>query len=122
MATDVSSSHSRAWKAYYDALSIMIQHDIVQPVFKSRLQQSAELRKVEAVYQGILLREIQFPKANQANSLIEDWVDQVMVNWRVMCGGSWKDEDLGDGGKTSLCRSVLEVCLVLSFPTAAFLY
>ena len=111
--TDGGDPHPRAWKAYYDVISIMIRHDIVQPVFKSRSQQCAELKKVEGVYQGLLLKEIEFPRADQANYQIELWVDQVIVNWRVMCGRSWKDEDLGDGGKASLGRGVLEVCVYL---------
>ena len=102
-----------AWKAYYDVISIMIQHDIIQPVFKSRAQASAELKKVEGVYQGLLLGDFEFPKADEENYHIELWVDQVIANWRAMCGRSWKDEDLGDGGKSSLSRGVLEVCVYL---------
>ena len=102
-----------AWKAYYDVISIMIQHDIVQPVFKSRSQQSAELKRVEGVYQGLLLGDFEFPRADEENYHIELWVDQVIANWRAMCGRSWKDEDLGEGGKASLSRGVVEVCVYL---------
>lgn len=105
--------HKHTWKAYYDAISVMVQHDIVQPVFKSRSQQSAELKRVEGVYQGLLLKETVFPRADQENYLLELWVDNVIANWRAMCGRSWKNEDLGDGGKASLGRGVLEVCVYL---------
>ena len=105
--------HLHAWKAYYDAISIMIQHDIVEPVFKSRSQQSAELKRVEGVYIGLLLKETEFPRAEQENYQIEVSVDSVIANWRALCGRSWKDEDLGDGGKASLGRGVLEVCVYL---------
>ena len=111
--TDGGDPHPLAWKAYYDAISIMVQHDIVQPVFKSRSQQCAELKKVEGVFQGLLLKGAEFPRADQANYQMELWVDQVIANWRAMCGRSWKDEDLGDGGKASLGRGVLEVCVYL---------
>lgn len=102
-----------AWKAYYDVISIMIQHGIVQPVFMSRSQQSAELKRVEGVYQGLLLGDFEFPKADEENYHIDLWIDQVIANWRAMCGRSWKDEDLGDGGKASVSRGVLEVCVYL---------
>ena len=111
--------HLMAWKAYYDATSIMIQHDIVQPIFKSRLQQSTEFKRVEGVYQGLLLKESGFPKADQSFYQFELWVDQVMDNWRAMCGRTWNDEDLGGGDKASLSRGVLEVCVYLG-PQAAF--
>ena len=100
-----------AWKAYYDVISIMIQHNIVQPVFASRSQQSAELKRVEGVYQGLLLGDFEFPRADEENYHIDLWVDQVIANWRAMCGRLWKDEDLGDGGKASLSRGILEVCV-----------
>ena len=111
MAMDGGSSHGRTWKAYYDAVSIMVQNGIVQPVFKSRLQQGVELKSVEAFYQATLLKEVKFPRADQANSQIESWVDQVMANWRVMCGPKWLDEDLGEGGKAALGHGVLDVRL-----------
>ena len=111
--TDGGDPHPMAWKAYYDAMSIMIQHDIVQPVFKSKSEQCAELKRVEGVYEGFLLKQTEFPSADQANYQIELWVDHVIANWRAMCGRSWKDEDLGDGGKASLGLGVLEVCVYL---------
>ena len=102
-----------AYKAYYDVISIMIQHDIVQPVFRSRSQQSAELKRVEGLYQSLLTGQFEFPRADEENYHIELWVDQVIANWRAMCGRSWKDDDLGEGGKASLSRGVLEVCVYL---------
>ena len=111
IAIDDGSSHARTWKAYYDAISVMVQHEIVQPVFKSRLQQSMELKRVEAFYQTFLLKEVRFPRADQANSQIECWVDQVMANWRVLSGPNWLDEDIGEGGKATLGHGVLDVRL-----------
>ena len=105
------SSYIRTWGCYYDTLSILLQREATAHVFDSKLQQGAELKKVEAAYEGVLLKETQFPKADQTNSQIESWVDQVMANWRIMCGHTWQDEDLGAGGKASLGRGVLDVGL-----------
>ena len=105
------SSYTRTWGCYYDTLSVLLQREGTAHVFDSKLQQGAELKKVEAAYEGVLLKETQFPKADQANSQIERWVDQVMANWRIMCGHTWQDEDLGAGGKASLGRGVLDVGL-----------
>ena len=88
---------------------MLLQRRIPQHVFDSKSQQGLELKKVEATYESILLKESKFPRADQANSHIESWVDQVMANWSVMCGDTWQNEDLGEGGKASLGRGVLEV-------------
>ena len=108
-AGDRHSSYARTWGYYYDTLSVLLQRETTQHVFDSRLQHGAELKKVEATYENILLKETNYPRADQANSQIESWVDQVMANWRVMCGRTWQDEDLGEGGKAVLGRGVLDV-------------
>ena len=106
---DRQSSPLRTWGCYYDTLSVLLQRGIPQHVFDSKLQQGLELKKTEATYESILIKESKFPRADQVNSQIESWVDQVMANWRVMCGHTWQNEDLGEGGKASLGRGVLEV-------------
>ena len=103
------STYIQIWGSYYDTLSVLLQREATAHVFDSRLQQGAELKKVEAAYEGVLLKETKFPKADQANSQVESWVDQVMANWRIMCGHTWQDEDLGAGGKAFLGRGVLDV-------------
>ena len=108
-AGDWQRSCMRTWSCYYDTLSVLLQRENIQHVFGSKLQQAVELKKVEATYESILLGETTFPRADQANSHIESWVDQVMANWRVMCGHTWQDEDLGEGGKASLGSGVLKV-------------
>lgn len=108
-ADDRQSFYMRIWGSYYDTLSVLLQRETIQHVFDSKLQQGAELKKVEATYERILLEETTFPRADQANSHIESWIDQVMANWRVMCGHTWQDEDLGKGGKAFLGRGVLNV-------------
>lgn len=113
-----------AWKAYYDTLSRILRHDLAyepesllstseKPPLHSqtslRLRQRAELKRVETVYEGLLIKETQFPRANEINHEMEAWVDSVIDNWRLLCGPTWSDSDLGEGGKEGIARSVLDV-------------
>lgn len=115
-----------AWKAYYDSLSAILRHDLayhpeaspstseklpIQNQASIRLRQRAELKRVETVYEGLLIKETQFPKASETNHEIELWVDSVMDNWRLLCGPTWSNDDLGEGGKEGVARSVLDVSL-----------
>lgn len=120
-----------AWKAYYDTLSTILQKDIPYPAehvaagssnltpsekpapqsASSRLQQLAELKRVETIYEGLLLRETKFPKASESNQETESWTDAAMSNWWVLCGPTWTDSDLGEGGKEAVGRGVLDVRL-----------
>jgi tetratricopeptide (TPR) repeat protein len=113
-----------AWKAYYDTLShILRQHLPYEPEARPatseksplhdgtslRLRQRAELKRVETVYEGLLIKETQFPKASEINHEVESWVDSVMDNWRLLCGPAWTDSDLGEGGKEGVARGVLDI-------------
>ncbi|KAF1972267.1 filamentation protein-like protein [Bimuria novae-zelandiae CBS 107.79] len=113
-----------AWKAYYDTLSTMLRHDVPYEVesvstdfatekpaalSQSRLHQRAELKKVETIYESLLLKETHFPKANETNTEIEKWVDAAMDNWRIFCGPTWTDADLGAGGKEAVGRCMLDI-------------
>ncbi|KAH7359718.1 hypothetical protein BKA66DRAFT_612353 [Pyrenochaeta sp. MPI-SDFR-AT-0127] len=120
-----ASRHRRlAWKAYYDTLSMILRHDLafepdsthatqeksaLHGQSSVRLRQRAELKRVETVYESLLIKETQFPKASEVNHEIEVWVDSVMDNWRLLCGPTWNDDDLGEGGKEGVARSVLDV-------------
>ena len=120
-----------AWKAYYDTLSTILRHDLpyhaestslnaseknsYQRYSDIRLQQRAELKRVEAVYETLLLKETLFPKASESNQEMEAWTDSVMHNWRFLCGPTWSDQDLGEGGKEAVGRGVLDVSSVLIF-------
>ena len=127
---DISREQVRkVWQAYYDILSMVLQQHMPYPnpstestllqdkqslktqreSQPSRLLQSQELKRVQTIYERLLVKELQFPKANVANDEIHHWVDQVMVNWRTLCGPSWDDRDLGPGGKRSAGLAVLEV-------------
>jgi hypothetical protein len=118
-----------AWKAYYDSLSVILRHDLPYEAesynadpsvsekqfgaSNTRLQQRVELKRVEAIYESLLLKETHFPKASESNTEIEQWVDAVMENWRFVCGPKWSDADLGEGGKEGVGRGVLDVSLLI---------
>jgi hypothetical protein len=50
-----------------------------------------------------------FPTASSQDSQVEEWVEQVISNWQVLCGPEWQDSDLGEGGQNAVGRNVLEV-------------
>ena len=115
-----------AWKAYYDTLSVILRYSLpYDPEPRSsnntltngnekqhsivKLQQRAEIKRVETIYESLLLKETHFPRASEDNREIEAWTDAVMENWRHLCGTTWSDEDLGEGGKEAVGRGVLDV-------------
>lgn len=119
-----------SWKAYYDTLSIILRRRLPYKPEASitqsqdfsakekglletnptlRFQQRAELKRVETLYESILLKETQFPKASESNQEIEAWTESVIENWRVLCGPTWTDRDLGEGGKEAVARGVLDI-------------
>ena len=128
----------RIWQAYYNTLSVLLQQgssysspsenpsamektvSAYEEEFLAnpKLQQITELKKVEAIYEGLLLKEVKFPKANEASAEVEAWVEQVIANWRVCSSSNWRDGDIGDAGKEALSRNVLAVCgsEIFTFP------
>lgn len=123
-------SQRLVWQSYYDTFSTYIrmqsniplvpkgdqifsrqaaQHDIrFFPEKKS--VQCTELKQVQSIYESFLLNELSFPKANEATPEIESWADQVVHNWKIICGPTWRHEDHVNGGKEATSRLVLEVC------------
>lgn len=106
------------WKQYYMVVSIILQQELPFPITtlttaypssSTRLQQRTELKRVEAKYETLLLKDVQFPKAEETNEQMEDFVELVMQNWRVLCGSTWKEEDLGEGGAEGVSRGVLDI-------------
>ncbi|KAL8897125.1 MAG: hypothetical protein Q9207_007366 [Kuettlingeria erythrocarpa] len=117
------------WRGYYDILSDILQNGTEYPTVaqrpsssanemsadnvklseNARLQQVIELRRVEGIYEEILLREVSFPKANEAATEVESWADQVVTNWRIISSPRWLDEELGKGGKEAASRNVLAI-------------
>ncbi len=125
------------WRAYYDTLSDILQQGLSYYSFVSiqaearagsekaqlnflgvRIQQRAELKKVQTIYETLLLQVTRFPKADQRNEEIESWVDAAMANWRTLCGPGWNDEELGEAGKGGVAREVLDVSLRQDFRTS----
>jgi tetratricopeptide (TPR) repeat protein len=106
------------WREYYITLSYLLQEELPFPTTaltatyaqaSIRLQQRAELKRVEARYETLLLNEVQFPKAEEASEEVESFVEVVILNWRILCGSSWEEEDLGEGGSEAVSRGVLDI-------------
>lgn len=88
-----SISKSAIWKSYYDLLSVILIHGLeYHPPAKGpgRPQLSSEIRRVESLCESNLLREVKFPTADSRNTQVEDWVEQVIQNWEILCGSGWK--------------------------------
>ncbi|EEH46071.1 uncharacterized protein PADG_02221 [Paracoccidioides brasiliensis Pb18] len=113
LGTAPTNSVSRAsiWKAYYGILSSTLRQVAYDSPSESpkRAQLTTELRRVEAICENILIKNTKFPKAEVANKEVEDWVEQVMQNWEILCGPEWRDDDFGEGGQDAFSRNVLDM-------------
>lgn len=112
--TDVSGSLSRPsiWRAYYAFLTVILQDDLLYAAPSEgpgRSQLASELRRIESICENNLLRDVKFPTASSNNLQVEEWVEQVIKNWDVLCGPHWQDQDLGEGGQHAVGRNVLDV-------------
>lgn len=107
----------RIWLAYYDVISEILKQDLPFPTgyaplnneSSARAQFRMELKKVEAKYEALLLNETTFPRAEERREEVERFVELVMENWKILSGRGWRDHDLGQGGKASLSRGVLDI-------------
>ncbi|OTB20272.1 hypothetical protein K445DRAFT_312705 [Daldinia sp. EC12] len=107
----------RVWNEYYAAISAILQQDLPFPTgsvdvtneASARNQLRTELKKVEVAYEGLLLSETSFPRAEEQREEVEDFVAAVMKNWSVLSGRDWHEQDLGPGGKEALSRGVLDI-------------
>lgn len=109
------------WKVYYGVLTAILRHGLPYVPTASgpeRPQFAAEIRRVESIYETNLLQDVAFPTANSNSSQVEDWVEQVIGNWEILCGSHWRDEDVGEGGQSTVGRNVLDVspCLFQGSP------
>lgn len=111
-----SSQHSDSqlsiWMAYYRLLSLILQYGLSYFPLSSgppRRLLATEIRRVEAVCETVLLRETKFPLASDSNPQVEAWTEDVISNWEVLCGPSWRNDDLGEGGQDAISRNVLDV-------------
>jgi cargo-transport protein YPP1 len=110
----------QVWKEYYITLSSILQKDLPYQTTSTataatfadtsaRLLQRAELQQVETRYEALLMQEVQFPRADQASGEVEEWADLVVQNWRILCGSSWQEQELGEGGREAVSRGVLDI-------------
>ncbi len=99
------------WRAYYRFMSSILQNrqGIAEHVSFGPADLAIELRRVEVSYENELLRNVQFPKATESNAAIEGWVEEFVRNWQILCGPAWSDADLGEGGRNSAGRNVLDM-------------
>ncbi|KAJ5958308.1 uncharacterized protein N7479_005458 [Penicillium vulpinum] len=107
-----SAPRASVWAAYYRLLTAVLQGGLAYTGPNDgpdRPQLSTELRRVETIYERNLLSEVMFPTASSQNSQVEEWVEQVISNWQVLCGPEWQDSDLGEGGQNAVSRNVLEI-------------
>lgn len=99
------------WRAYYRFVSGVLHQrpGAAQHVTINRSDLVVELRRVETSYESEFLRHVQFPKATESNKPVEDWVEEVVSNWHVLCGPDWREPDLGEGGRNSIGRNVVDI-------------
>lgn len=106
--TTVAGTRASVWEFYYTFLSQALERSSTLSS-QTRSKLAAELRIVESAYETTLLKNRKFPKATETNTVIEDWVERVIRNWQILCGQSWKDTDLGQGGRDAATRNVLDI-------------
>ena len=99
------------WRAYYRFMSSILQnkHGTAEHVSFGRSDLAIELRRVETSYENELLRNVPFPKATESNAVVEGWVEEFVRNWQLLCGPGWSESDLGEGGRNSYGRNILDM-------------
>jgi tetratricopeptide (TPR) repeat protein len=115
---NAGASRREVWKEYYITLSEILQQHLPFPTTalttayaeaSTRLQQRAELKRVETNYETLLLSEVDFPKAEEPSEEVEAFVQLAMQNWRIFCGNTWQESDLGEGGAEAVSRGILDL-------------
>ncbi|KAJ6446661.1 filamentation protein [Purpureocillium lavendulum] len=107
------------WSEYYTALSRILENDLpyqpghleglpVSADSSPRSQLRSELKYVETTFRSLLLSETSFPRADEERSEVEAFVRRAVQNWTILCGRGWRDEDLGQGGRSGISRGLLE--------------
>ena len=121
-------SRRRIWLEYYNVLSQHLRYtyavkpDLERPDEKgngvteshssSTSQQIEELKRVEVTYEDLLLKELAFPKANEVNPEIDNWVNQVMSNWTLISDSATLHNEDNKSGLEDASRDVLRVSRV----------
>ncbi|KFA55814.1 hypothetical protein S40293_01905 [Stachybotrys chartarum IBT 40293] len=105
------------WQEYYTALSRVLEDDMPIPLgynvnivdgMSPRSRLRVELKSVELSYQALLFAESTFPAADESRPEVEAFVHLVVKNWSILCGRGWREQDLGQGGRSSISRGVLD--------------
>ena len=108
----------RIWNEYYLALSQLLDDNLPPPAgfignvsadMSPRAQLRVELKHAEAAYQALLLSETGFPRADEEREEVEAFVTLVVKNWTVLCGRGWREQDLGQGGRSGLSRGIIDI-------------
>jgi cargo-transport protein YPP1 len=108
----------QVWLEYYRALSTIIEGDLPFPTgyigkitneTSARNQLRMELKKTEVSYESLLVKEIEFPRADEEREEVEAFIRLVVKNWSILCGRGWREHDLGQGGRENLSRGVLDI-------------
>ncbi|KAL2752867.1 hypothetical protein ACRALDRAFT_1052637 [Sodiomyces alcalophilus JCM 7366] len=109
----------RVWNEYFTALSTILEIDLPYPTGhlsniptegSARTHLRAELGRVEMAYEGLLLNETKFPRADEEREEVENYVRATMKNWSIVCGRGWSEDDLGSpGDRQTISRRVLDV-------------
>lgn len=124
----IDTPRRQVWRAYYDLLSTILQHGFTYYIASNarihiglldtvplelrtpaKQRQRADLKRVESTYESLLIQETKFPKASQTNLEVEEWVEQSMKNWTIICGSGWTDSEIGQGGKAGVSRAMLDI-------------
>lgn len=127
--TFIDTPPRHMWKCYYWLLSTIVQRGLLPELSESSLRllspaasgaseeqnvaaklvQRGEIKRIESTYELLLLNETQFPKSSETNKEVEEWIEQAIANWEVLVGPSWTDVELGEGGKESVSRGMLDI-------------
>ena len=100
------------YEAYYMFLSQLLQTGVRCPEDSTKqppVRQTTELRTAERLYENSFLRRTRFPQAKESNEAVENWVENVISNWTILCSPAWRGSDLGEGGRNSYGRNVLDI-------------
>ncbi|EED18194.1 filamentation protein (Rhf1), putative [Talaromyces stipitatus ATCC 10500] len=111
-SSQLAESQLSIWMTYYKILSLILQYGLSYFPLSSgspRRQLATEIRRVESVCESVLLRETKFPLASDSNPQVEAWTEDIISNWEVLCGPSWRNDDLGEGGQDAISRNVLDI-------------
>ncbi|KAH7329347.1 hypothetical protein B0I35DRAFT_473963 [Stachybotrys elegans] len=107
----------QVWNEYYMALSRVLEENLPVPTgyvgkitgdMPARTRLRIELKNAEASYQALLMAETKFPSAHESRPEVEAFVQLVVKNWAILCGRGWREQDLGQGGRSSISRGVLD--------------